>query len=84
MYSMAPPAGWRVCIIWECAIKAAAAGKDKGKLLDAVSAWLEGSDRFIELSSASASSGAAITKSRNVAAYVAECGAAYGSSGVQP
>jgi DNA mismatch endonuclease (patch repair protein) len=76
-------ANWRVCIIWECAIKAAATGKDDGSLLDAVSGWLEGSGRFIEFSVAPEPSGAVIKKNRRMAAYAAERGAAYDSSGLQ-
>jgi DNA mismatch endonuclease (patch repair protein) len=71
-------AGWRVCVVWECAIKAAAAGKDRGRLLDGISAWLESPGRFIEFSGTDASSGAAIGRNRSIAAYVAERSPAYG------
>jgi DNA mismatch endonuclease (patch repair protein) len=67
--------GWRVCVVWECAIKLAAAGKDKGVLMDGIAAWLEGSGSFMEFSGA----GSAIRRSRSTAAYVAERTAAYGS-----
>lgn len=70
-------AGWRVCIVWECAIKAAAAGKDRGRLLDGIGAWLESSGSFIEFSGTSASAGAAIGRNLSAAAYAAERSPSY-------
>jgi DNA mismatch endonuclease, patch repair protein len=41
-------AGWRACIVWECAARLAAAGKDRGRLFDGMGSLLAGKKPFIE------------------------------------
>lgn len=40
-------AGWRVCIVWECATRKAT--REKTSLVGVLSAWIKGNDNFIEL-----------------------------------
>jgi DNA mismatch endonuclease, patch repair protein len=42
-------AGWRVCVVWECAIRKAASGKDAGLLVDSLEKWIRGKSPFLEL-----------------------------------
>lgn len=39
--------GWRVCIVWECAIKGAK--KDIASVVDKLAGWLISSDRLLEI-----------------------------------
>ena len=42
-------AGWRVCIVWECAVRLAMTDKDGGRLVDSIGSWLKGDRPFVEL-----------------------------------
>jgi len=53
-------AGWRVCVVWECAERAAAAGRDKRKLLDGIADWLDGDRPFVEFFDTAAVGGSAV------------------------
>lgn len=76
-------AGWRICIVWECAVKRAESEADRGALLEGISTWLEGSGRFIEFSAADSHSEASprtwIRRNKSVAAYAAERSSIYSS-----
>lgn len=67
-------AGWRVCVVWECAIKRAAADQESDSLLDRIASWLQSSGSFIEFSGSEKS----IKRNRSAAAYAAERSARYG------
>jgi len=41
--------GWRVCVVWECALRAPASRRDVEALVDAVAVWIRGRRRFLEL-----------------------------------
>lgn len=41
-------AGWRVCIVWECAVRLAMGEKDGGRLMDGIESWLRSNKPFIE------------------------------------
>lgn len=41
-------AGWRVCLIWECALRGKAHKDQLPVLLAAVSRWLRGNERFVQ------------------------------------
>ncbi len=40
--------GWRICLIWECAVKGA--GKDLDKITSQVASWLHSEKKFLEIS----------------------------------
>ncbi|MBF0235323.1 MAG: DNA mismatch endonuclease Vsr [Desulfamplus sp.] len=40
--------GWRVCIVWECAIKGA--NKDISTIINTIADWLDGEERRLEIS----------------------------------
>lgn len=40
--------GWRVCVVWECALKGT--GKDVGKIVEKIAKWLNGSGGMLEIS----------------------------------
>ena len=42
-------AGWRVCVVWECALKAPASRRELDALADAVARWVRGRRPFLEL-----------------------------------
>lgn len=39
--------GWRICIIWECAIKGA--GKDLERVISDVTSWIRSENNFMEI-----------------------------------
>jgi len=39
--------GWRVCVVWECALRAA--GKDTNAVLDKVTSWLRSDSKLMEI-----------------------------------
>lgn len=39
--------GWRVAIVWECALRGA--GRDPGAIVDRLAAWLEGDSKGLEV-----------------------------------
>ncbi len=41
--------GWRICIVWECALKGA--NNDTGAIVASIGDWLEGSGEMLEISS---------------------------------
>jgi len=42
-------AGWRVCVVWECALRGRSFAEDPERLLRPLVAWLEGKRPFLEL-----------------------------------
>ncbi|MBP7094954.1 MAG: DNA mismatch endonuclease Vsr [Spirochaetia bacterium] len=41
--------GWRVCIVWECALKAQGSRNASCPAIDALDEWIRGSEDFLEL-----------------------------------
>jgi DNA mismatch endonuclease (patch repair protein) len=42
-------AGWRVAVVWECALRGSAFGKRGPRMLDLLCRWIEGNKPFLEL-----------------------------------
>jgi DNA mismatch endonuclease (patch repair protein) len=42
-------AGWRVCVVWECALRGEAFRKGGKRLVDALEKWVRGTRPFLEL-----------------------------------
>lgn len=49
--------GWRVCVVWECALRAPASRAEAEALFDALGAWIRGRQGFLELFDRAAVSG---------------------------
>ncbi|MBL8967699.1 MAG: DNA mismatch endonuclease Vsr [Spirochaetaceae bacterium] len=76
-------AGWRVAVVWECALKGPTRREDPGRLVDALSRWIEGRRRFVEFSGrrgraeAAAKPRACYERNDSAARFAAERSAAY-------
>ncbi len=87
-------AGWRVCVVWECAVRLAistGAEADSCKLLDRLEAWIRGEGAFVEFFDASAmreggspearGGRARVARNASLAGFAAEREVPYGGAG---
>ncbi len=56
--------GWRVCVVWECAVRRVTPGDDPAKVVDALCRWMEGRRPFLELFDAEAVASKAVGEER--------------------
>lgn len=71
-------AGWRVAVVWECALAAAGRSGAPDPLVDALCRWIEGRRRFVEFSCRRASKPrVGYERNDSAALFAAERSAAY-------
>lgn len=76
--------GWRVAIVWECALKGTGGEASLDRLADALDAWIEGSRRFVEFSGRPGK-GPSYARNDSPGRFAAERAAAYrGLGGQEP